>query len=1054
MRATVCTVRDPFAPHRHRTVSQIVQRRRIRALAPKTKQPHICLLNGRAILRAEWRRRLRDGDVVTFIVLPQGGGGSNPLRMILMIVVAVFAPYAAAWLTGQSALFAGFVGAVGFNAAAATLALVGNALINALVPAPKPPSAQTASQLAAPSPTYSLQGQGNAARLDQPIPVIYGRHIIYPDFAAAPYVEFGGNEQYLYQLMVIGQGQYDIEAIRIEDTPIDSFDEIEYQVVPPGGELTLFPANVVTSVEVSGQELLESEYLGPYVANAAGTQANIIGVDVVTPRGLYFANDEGGLNQRTASFKVEARLINDDGDPVGDWVEIGAESITAATTTPQRRSYRYPVPLGRYEVRATRTNTKESSTRASNELSWGSLRAYLPGTPDYGDVTLIAFRMRASNNLSQQASRRINLIVHRLLPTFVAGEFPNQGMVFDERHADGHEMWVNYEPGAELAIVAEPTAENGSALRVGNNSGNDQALLVHAENIRFDPRAIYEFTFRVRVPSGAGVVYLGVAGVLADGTTFVTWDGTTGSVYGQHYIAAAGAASADWTTYTARMQGHAAFGSASPVALAKLHESAVYFRPMMIVNYAGEAGVTEVDFVRVEKLPVATRNPAFAFADIARAQYGAHLPDSRIDLNGLNELADVWDSRNDYCDIVFDSPGTIWEGLTTIARTGRAHPYLQGGVLHCYRDGPATLPVGMFTPRNMLKGSFKVTYKMPSEEQADAVDVEYFDSTVWRWKTVRCALPDSAQLQPVKVKLIGVNERAQAWREGMYMAASNRYRRRFVSFDTEMEGFIPSPGDLLTVTHDMPKWGQFAEVVAFNPTTRLLRLTEQPEFDGFSTHYLAWRRRDGRPLGPWEAQATADPYVVELLDWDELTDPLPDTGGNRERSHVAFGPAEAHAIRCRALAIRPRGMTQAELSVVVESDAVHTADTGAAPGASGWQLPAVETAPRVLGLTARSMPDDVDLIVLSWAPTPGAQLYLIEQSADQQNWTRVGDTTANAYSGLALYGPATWLRVAAVGIARGPWVEVAYGQSAGYMWSAFPTDLMWNAEDTELMWRS
>lgn len=878
MRATVCTVRNPFQPARHRTVAQIGQRKRIRALAPKTTQPFICVLNGRAILRAEWRRRVADGDVVTFVVLPQGGGGgSNPLRMVLMIAVAVFAPYATTALVGLNGAAA--IGSFGVSLVTAGIGLAGAALVNALIPPPKPPSAQTAGQLAAPSPTYSLQAQGNAARLDQPIPVIYGRHIVYPDFAAAPYVEYGGNEQYLYQLMVVGQGLYDIEAIRIEDTPISSFDEIEYQIVAPGESLTLFPANVVTSIEVSGQELVESEYLGPFVANAAGTQANIIGIDVATPRGLYFANDSGGLNQRTASFKAEARLIDDDGDPVGAWFDLGTESISGATTTPQRRSYRYNVSPGRYEVRATRTNTKETSTRGSNEIAWGGMRAYLPGTPDYGDVTLIAFRMRASNNLSQQASRRINVIVQRLLPV---------------------------------------------------------------------------------------------------------WHPDTG-----------------WSA------------------------------------------------------PQPTRSPAWAFADIARAQYGARLPDGRIDLAGLYALSLVWEDRHDFCDIVFDSPGTIWEGLTTIARTGRAHPYLQGGVLHCYRDGPATVPVGMFTPRNMLRGSFKVTYKMPNEEQADAVDVEYFDATVWRFKTVRCALPDSTTEQPVKVKLIGVCERAQAWREGMYMAACNRYRRRFVGFGTEMEGFIPSPGDLLTVTHDMPSWGQFAEAVDFDPATRRLRLTEPPEFDAASAaHYLAWRGRDGRPRGPWQALPTEDPHVVELADWDELEDPEPDTDSRRERSHVAFGPAEARAIRCRAIAIRPRSMETADLDLVVESDAVHTADTGAVPGASGWQLPAVETAPRVLGLSARSMPDDVNQIVLSWAPTPGANLYLVEQSADQQNWSRVGDTTANAYSGLALYGPATWLRVAAVGMTRGPWVAVAYGQSADYMWSADPATLMWAADDTELMWRA
>src|SRR3546814_13094294 len=64
---------------------------------------------------------------------------------------------------------------------------VGSALVSALVPLPTPnmPSfAGSGGNLAQPSPTYSLQGQGNYARLAQPIPVVYGRHLVYPDLAA------------------------------------------------------------------------------------------------------------------------------------------------------------------------------------------------------------------------------------------------------------------------------------------------------------------------------------------------------------------------------------------------------------------------------------------------------------------------------------------------------------------------------------------------------------------------------------------------------------------------------------------------------------------------------------------------------------------------------------------------------------------------------------------------------------------------------------------------------------------------------------------------------
>jgi len=44
-------------------------------------------------------------------------------------------------------------------------------------------------------------------------------------------------------------------------------------------------------------------------------------------------------------------------------------------------------------------------------------------------------------------------------------------------------------------------------------------------------------------------------------------------------------------------------------------------------------------------------------------------------------------------------------------------------------------------------------------------------------------------------------------REGLYLAAANRYRRRIITLRTELEGLIPTYGDLIAIAHDMPSWG-------------------------------------------------------------------------------------------------------------------------------------------------------------------------------------------------------------------------------------------------------
>ncbi|NBX77500.1 MAG: phage tail protein, partial [Proteobacteria bacterium] len=137
---------------------------------------------------------------VAFVALPQGGGGGgkNPLNTVLALAVLVAAPYAGAALAGSL----GVTSAIGTSLLTAGVALAGSALVNILVPPPSPTFAGVGGYGggSAPSPTYSLQAQGNQARLGEPIPVVYGRHIVYPDFAATPYAEYVGNDQFLFQL--------------------------------------------------------------------------------------------------------------------------------------------------------------------------------------------------------------------------------------------------------------------------------------------------------------------------------------------------------------------------------------------------------------------------------------------------------------------------------------------------------------------------------------------------------------------------------------------------------------------------------------------------------------------------------------------------------------------------------------------------------------------------------------------------------------------------------------------------------------------------------------
>lgn len=404
---TLVIAANPFDPH-ERSTARIPKNRRIKAMCPKSEFPVICILNGRPLLRAGWNRRVKHGDVVQFVAIPRGSSLSSILRIVLTIVVAIYAPEFLGAMGFE-------MGTVGYAIAYAGVMMAAGMVINAILPPPKLPTPQSSAEMsmAAASPTYNVAAQGNMARVEQPIVVHYGRHIAYPDFAATPYTEYADNEQWLYQLLVVGQGYHDVSNVRIEDTAIEIFEGSTVEIVPPGSSVTLFPTAVIQSNEVAGAELGS---FGPYTASGAGQLANAIGVDLVCTGGLYYFNDSGGMDQLSLTVQFEARLLNDAGDPVGGWITLGTETITGATNTAIRRSYRYEVTPGRYQVKATRTDTKNTSSRAVHTVLWGALRSYLPDERDYGNITLLAVRLKASSQLSQQASRKINCIAERKLP--------------------------------------------------------------------------------------------------------------------------------------------------------------------------------------------------------------------------------------------------------------------------------------------------------------------------------------------------------------------------------------------------------------------------------------------------------------------------------------------------------------------------------------------------------------------------------------------------------------------------------------------------------------
>jgi hypothetical protein len=165
-------------------------------------------------------------------------------------------------------------------------------------------------------------------------------------------------------------------------------------------------------------------WIGPFESCKPGQSGALLELDYVFPGGLYTMDASGNLQTCTVALQVEYTPINDAGTATGAAV-LRPESFTAQTNTPQRFTRSFAVTLGRYRVRVSRTTNSDLKASTSDHVVWAGLKFKLAppaaGTVVYGDVTLVALRLKASNGVSSDAAGAVRFRVTRRLAPLGVG---------------------------------------------------------------------------------------------------------------------------------------------------------------------------------------------------------------------------------------------------------------------------------------------------------------------------------------------------------------------------------------------------------------------------------------------------------------------------------------------------------------------------------------------------------------------------------------------------------------------------------------------------------
>ena len=338
---------------------------------------------------AEWWGRVRPkpGTVVLIKAVAEGGDVGGVLRGVLGIAVAAAAIFLAPVLA--PILLPGVAGAAGLIGAAITIG--GQLLINALFPvAPSQLASDSASQ------TYSISGGQNVADPFGVVPSILGTNRVYPKLGAKSYTEFSGADQYLRMLVVWGYGPLDIGAIKIGETLLSDFDDVEVETrngYDADAPLTLFP-NEVLQDDLS----IDLTAAAGWQTRTTDTGIDEISLDVVAPGGIVHIDSSGNSTNYTVSIRAEYAPTG-----TGSWTLLGTLTLTSKSTDAIRQGLRLAVANGQYDVRVKKTSTDYTgSDQVQEQVVWTALRGFR-NTPPIAfakPLALTAIRIRATSQLN------------------------------------------------------------------------------------------------------------------------------------------------------------------------------------------------------------------------------------------------------------------------------------------------------------------------------------------------------------------------------------------------------------------------------------------------------------------------------------------------------------------------------------------------------------------------------------------------------------------------------------------------------------------------------
>ncbi len=356
-------------------------------------------LNGLVIPPEFWdtTKPTKNDQLVIMPIVAGGDDGKQILNIVILIAVVFF--------------FGPEAGMTWWEFAVASAIVVGTGvLLQALTPTPSAKGLNfddyENSQVFSWQP-HTTQKQGIVK------PVFFGENKLYGNVVAVHTEVNDSDDTKQILKMIVGLGSGPVQGIVDGSLKINGQLATNYSDVITEEKLGTLNQSAVsfftkTKVEFKASRLVTNDGGGGNftVFTTPDSDYDDLEIDVVFNRGVYFADNSGGLSNHSVGIKIDISEAGAD-----SWSTLVVETITDNVTSPKTITYTAsetytggsPVIITngiRYDVRLHKTTVDQTSTRYGDRLTIGSVREIMDDSFTYPKLSLLGVSALATDQLS------------------------------------------------------------------------------------------------------------------------------------------------------------------------------------------------------------------------------------------------------------------------------------------------------------------------------------------------------------------------------------------------------------------------------------------------------------------------------------------------------------------------------------------------------------------------------------------------------------------------------------------------------------------------------